>query len=68
MWCIAGDVTLSETDSYRFAPQSLVQIKQSLGLSQAKMARALGVPVNTLSRWEIGATVYSVAMARGIIA
>ena len=70
-------MTLSETVSYRFAPQSLVQIRQSLGLSQAKMARTLGVPVNTLSRWEIGATVpsaaslatvYSVARARGITA
>ena len=58
-----------------FAPQSLLQIRDSLGMSQSDMAGALGVPVNTLSRWETGATapsatslaaVHSLAVDAGI--
>ena len=37
---------------YRFSPESLVEIRERLGLSQAKLAERLKVPVNTLSRWE----------------
>ena len=37
---------------YRFSPESLVEIRERLGLSQAKLAERLNVPVNTISRWE----------------
>lgn len=37
---------------FRFSPGSLVEIRERLGLSQAKLAERLKVPVNTLSRWE----------------
>lgn len=37
---------------YRFSPRSLVETRERLGLSQAKLAERLNVPVNTLSRWE----------------
>lgn len=39
-----------------FEPRSLVELRESLSLNQARMALALGVPTNTLSRWETGAT------------
>ena len=60
---------------FRFSPESIAELRKKLGLSQAGLARALGVPPNTLSRWEIGATtpdaaslaaIYSIAMERGI--
>ena len=60
---------------YRFSPESIVQLRERLGLSQAELARSLGVPPNTLSRWEIGTTtpdasslaaIHSIAMERGI--
>ncbi len=56
---------------YEYKPETLAQLRGKLGLSQAKMAKLLGVPANTLSRWETGATkpdadslaaIYSVAM------
>ena len=47
--------------SHQFDPQSLVQIRRALGVSQAEMARTLGIPVNSVSRWEVGATVPSAA-------
>ena len=37
---------------YRFSPESLVETRERLGLSQAKLAERLNVPVNTISRWE----------------
>ena len=60
---------------YQFRSDSLVQVREQVGLSQAKMANLLGVPANTLSRWETGATspdaeslaaIYSVAMEHDI--
>lgn len=60
---------------YEFRPDSLVQVRERVGLSQAKMANLLGVPANTLSRWETGATspdaeslaaIYSAAAEHGI--
>ena len=42
---------------YEFMPSSIVEIRKRLKLSQAAMANLLGVPPNTLSRWETGATV-----------
>ena len=56
---------------YRFRKESLVEVRRHLGLSQARMAARLGIPPNTLSRWEMGVTtpdanklaaVYSLAM------
>ena len=60
---------------YEFRPDSLAAIRKKLGIKQAKMAEMLGVPANTLSRWETGATspdaeslaaVYSTAMDQGV--
>ena len=60
---------------YEFKKESLVEVRGQMGLSQGKMAGVLGVPPNTLSRWEIGTTVpdatslaafYSVAKEHGI--
>lgn len=42
---------------YQFMPSSIVEIRKRLKLSQVAMADLLGVPPNTLSRWETGATV-----------
>lgn len=42
---------------YEFKKESLIEIRKKLGLSQGKMAELLGVPANTLSRWETGATI-----------
>ena len=64
-----------KTGQFEFSPRSLVEIRERLGLSQAKMAELLGIPANTLSRWETGATtpdaqslaaVFSAASHRGI--
>ena len=58
---------------YEFRPESIVEIRQRLKLTQAKMASLLGVPANTVSRWETGATtpdaeslaaIYSAAVER----
>ena len=60
---------------YEYRPESLVGLREKLGLKQTKMAELIGVPPNTLSRWEIGATkpdaeslaaIYSVAVDHGI--
>ncbi len=62
---------------FMFDPGSITQVRNRLGLSQKKLAALLGVPANTLSRWEIGATtpdadslaaIYSVAAQHGISA
>ena len=60
---------------YRFVPESIVELRERLGISQADLARSLGVPPNTVSRWETGATapdasslaaIHSVAMESGV--
>ena len=64
-----------EKKRYRFVPESIVELRERLGLSQTDLARSLGVPPNTVSRWETAATtpdanslaaIHSVAMERGI--
>ena len=63
-------------DHYDFAfdPDSLGAIRKRLGLTQAILAEQLDVPVNTVSRWETGATtpdakalaaIFSIAKANG---
>ena len=56
---------------YQFSPDSLVGLRKTLGITQGQMADLLGVPPNTLSRWETSwtvpdanslASVYSVSM------
>jgi transcriptional regulator with XRE-family HTH domain len=60
---------------YEFKKDTLIEIRKELGVSQGKMAELLGVPANTLSRWETGATIpdagslasiYSLARDHGI--
>ncbi len=60
---------------YSFSPESIVELRKRLSLSQAKLATSLGIPQNTVSRWETGATtpdatslaaIHSIAMERGI--
>ncbi len=41
---------------YEFNRQSISELRKRLGWSQAKLAQAIGVPPNTLSRWEAGST------------
>jgi len=68
-------MTPTKKGSYEFKPGSLVDIRNKLKISQAEMARQIGVPPNTLSRWENKATVpdaeslasvYSLAIDNGI--
>lgn len=47
----------SKKGIYEFIPSSILEIRKRLKLSQVAMADLLGVPPNTLSRWETGATV-----------
>lgn len=42
---------------YEFKKDSLIEIRKRLDISQGKMAELLGIPANTLSRWETGATI-----------
>ena len=65
----------ADKGSFRFDPASIVDCRNRLGLTQADLARLIGVPANTLSRWETGraapdahslAAVYSVAQDRGL--
>ena len=60
---------------YEFKKISLIDVRNQIGINQSKMADLLGIPANTLSRWETGATVpdakhlaafYSIAKAHGI--
>ena len=60
---------------YEYRPETLAGLRAQLALKQTKMAELLGIPANTLSRWETGATtpdaetlasIYSLAMERGI--
>ena len=62
--------------AFVFDPGALVKVRSALGLSQAAMAARLGVPQNSVSRWETGATTpdahslaafYSVAQEEGIV-
>ena len=68
-------MTQVERDRYVFHHQSILEIRSLLGLKQMAMAEELGVPANTLSRWETGVTtpdaaslakLYSIAVERGI--
>ena len=61
--------------TYEFKPESLVDIRKRLKISQGDMAKLLDVLPNTLSRWETGFTapdakflakIYSVAKEHGI--
>ena len=67
----------AQPGAYRFDPDSLTEVRRRLGLSQREMAERLGVPQNTLSRWETGATtpdaeslaaVYSAGTEGGVMA
>jgi transcriptional regulator with XRE-family HTH domain len=60
---------------YEYRPETLAGLREQLALKQTKMAELLGIPANTLSRWETGATtpdaealasIYSLALERGI--
>lgn len=62
---------------YEYRPATLIHLRQRLSLKQKNMAELLGVPANTLSRWENGATtpdaeslaaIYSLAKERGVTA
>ena len=62
---------------FEFDAGSIAQVRNRLGLSQKKLAALLGIPANTLSRWEIGTTtpdadslaaIYSVAAQHGLSA
>ncbi len=64
-----------ENFEYAFSPRVLVKLREQLGLSQAKLASLLEIPVNAVSRWETGATtpdahtlaaLYSIAMQQDI--
>ncbi len=63
-----------ERDRYEFRAHSLVDLRAELNLKQKQMAALIGVPQNTLSRWETGATapdalslakIYGIAQERG---
>ena len=65
----------ADKGSYRFDPKSIVDIRNRLGIAQFEMARLLGVPANTVSRWETRkatpdanslAAIYSFAQDRGL--
>ena len=62
--------------SFTFSPASIVALRQRLSLSQARLAGRLGIPQNSLSRWETGATtpdakslaaIYSIGAEEGIV-
>lgn len=64
-----------EKGSYRFDPKGIVDIRNRLGITQFQMALLLGVPANTVSRWETGkatpdahslAAIFSFAQERGL--
>lgn len=64
-----------KTGEFEFKKEVLVDIRKRMGLSQGKMAELLGVPPNTLSRWENGVTfpdanslaaIYSIARKNNI--
>ena len=60
---------------YQFSPRSLVETREKMSLSQAKLAARLDLPANTVSRWERGETtpdanslaaIYSIAKEHGL--
>ena len=60
---------------YEYRPASIVTLRKQLGQTQAQMAKQLGIPPNTLSRWETGTTtpdaeslaaLYSLGTAQGV--
>ena len=60
--------------SYIFDPKSITKMRDKLKLTQKQMGEQLGIPVNTLSRWETGAAtpdanslaaIYSLAVSQG---
>ncbi len=62
--------------TYLFRKESIAELRQRLGLSQAAMAARIGVPKNTVSRWETGETtpdaqslaaIYSLGMEVGVV-
>ena len=64
-----------KTRSYGFNAKSIADVRTRMKMKQAKMAELLGVPANTLSRWETGATtpdanslaaIYSIAQDNGV--
>jgi len=68
-------MTPTKPGDYAFDPNSLIEIRKKINLSQTEMSKLLGVPINTLYRWETFATspdatslasIYSIAIARGI--
>lgn len=68
-------MTPVQPGSYLFRKESIAEVRQRIGLSQAAMAAHIGVPQNTVSRWETGATtpdadslaaIYSLGMKEGI--
>ena len=67
-------MTPIKSGRYEYRPSSLIQLRQKLKLKQKDMANQLGIPPNTLSRWENGASkpdaeslaaIYSLAMEKG---
>lgn len=61
--------------AFVFEAAALVKLRDNLKLSQAKLAELLGVPVNTVSRWERGSNVpdanalaalFSIGKERGV--
>ena len=68
-------MTPIKAGKYEYRPSSLIQLRQKLKLKQKEMAKQLGIPPNTLSRWENGAStpdaeslaaIYSLAMERKV--
>jgi transcriptional regulator with XRE-family HTH domain len=60
---------------YEFIHEHLIDVRNQIGLTQKSMAEKLGIPANTLLRWEKGTTVpdakylaafYSIAKEHGI--
>ncbi len=65
-----------KSQRYKFSPQSIVTLRQRMGFSQSRLASLLGIPQNSLSRWETGATtpdakslaaIYSIGAEEGVV-
>ncbi len=50
-------MTPTKKGSHEFKADSLIEIRKKLKISQTEMAKQIGVPPNTLSRWENKTTV-----------
>ena len=64
-----------KTGEWQYKHESIVELRMKLGLNQTQMAKQLEIPINTLYRWETGATtpdakflasMYSLGMQQGI--